>query len=291
MNYKSFNASYSFTLGGIRFKIDIDHSLSAEINREGGFINESNMLHYHPMHELFFVFGDPLKITTEDEELEYQGSVVCLPPFIEHRSKGKSYYRLLFSYEVKERGGSPLADFFASCFTPDKIFCSGTVSPELRAYLEELCRLTYNKSGELEKELVTSVLRLIFYHVYKGSSPEVKENADNRKESYYLIIDRMINRCTEPNFEIDLASIAEELHLSKKQTARIINKYYKKPLSVLVLEKKLEFARYLIASTRLPISEVAQKANFRSENYFYSKFKNSFGCTPLHYRKNGLGEN
>ena len=278
---ESFNARYSFTLGGVRFKIDTDSSMSAKRCCDTADNKDFyNLTHYHPMHEVFFVFDEPLSVTAAGGTREFKNEIVCIPPFFEHRSARLGDYRILFSYDVQEVG-SPLADFFREEFPIREISSYPLKSEEIKLYLDELCSVAL-RGGELEYELSRSLLRLIINYVYKCASCRKADSVVGKNDSYYLITDKLINSCTES--EITISGIAEALHLGKKQTARIIKKYYKKPLSVLILEKKLDFSRYLLTATDMKISEICKKSNFRSENYFYIKFKEAYGCTPLRYR-------
>lgn len=285
MDSLSFNARYSFNLGGVRFKIDIDNSISAKGGNPDGENDFFKLPHYHPMHELFFVFDDALTLNLGEEEIEFKNEIVCIPPFLEHRSTRGDDFRILFSVDSAECRDGALADFFSNITTLGGISSFKLGDEKIRQYLEELCVLTQKGGGEVEYELSLSLLRLIFYSVFKSGGSATGEDKKGKNESYYLIIDRIINTAATPGSEVSLKEISDALHLGKKQTARIIAKYYKKPLSALILEKKLDYSRYLLTSTSLKISEIAERANFISENYFYIKFKQAFGTTPLRYRK------
>ena len=284
MSEKYFNTSYSFTLGGIKFAVDVDVSLSAAIKNESYPSEANKVLHYHPMHELFFVFDDPITIDTDEGVYEYKNCIVCIPPHEKHSSKRVSDYRILFSFSTKEDSDTELFRFFNAMFASREIFSIDSLSADMRIYFEEFCRLFYNRESVLEKEIALSLLKLIFYKIYLLSEQSVRKS-DAPKESYYLIISQLIASSTNTDKDVALSTVAEALHLSEKQTSRIINKYFGKPLSALVTEVKLDYARYLLTSTTLSISKVALNSNFHSENYFYSQFKKAFGMTPLHYRK------
>ena len=60
---------------------------------------------------------------------------------------------------------------------------------------------------------------------------------------------------------------------------------YGKPLSKLVVEKKLHIARMLLKNTDLKINEVSARINIGTENYFYTMFKKYYGLSPMEYRK------
>ena len=154
----------------------------------------------------------------------------------------------------------------------------------VKMLLEELSDVFYN-GGAISGEVVASALKLIFHRIYSDTAP-AERNAKYEQESQYLSISTLVNGCTTPGCDVTVKTVAEKLHLSEKQVARIVKKYYGKSLSQVINEEKLGYASYLLTSTSLPISDVAIQSNFHSDNYFFQKFKDHFGVTPLQYRKN-----
>ena len=282
MSKNHFNATYSFVLGGLNFTVDIDDSLSAEYRRRNFPESHKKSLHYHPMHEIFFVFDNKISITLEDGCAEYEHSVVWLPPNTKHFTHRSDDYRILISCEPRGKKHDSFTDFFRSRLTSDKIYLTHDVPQCVRGYLEELCHAFYTETSDLTSDVAVSLLKLILYSLYK-SAVHSKKSVKQTKSSRYLILSGAISRCTES--EVTLKTVSEALNLSEKQTSRIILKYYGKPLSRLITEEKLSYAKELITSTPLPISEIALKCNFHSYKYFLRQFKESVGCSPLAYRK------
>lgn len=48
---------------------------------------------------------------------------------------------------------------------------------------------------------------------------------------------------------------------------------------------RLWLAERLLRETRLMVREVARRAGYSSEKHFAAKFREAFGCSPLHYRR------
>ena len=131
-------------------------------------------------------------------------------------------------------------------------------------------------------ELVGAVFKLMLFRLYSEVKKPEGTASLRAAESYIIIIERFINRYDS---DTTLSAVAKELHLSTKQTSRIIMQAFKKPLSALITEKRLTVAEELLVNTDLPISKIVNAVNFRSENYFYLCFKRVYGTTPLAYRK------
>lgn len=83
---------------------------------------------------------------------------------------------------------------------------------------------------------------------------------------------------------ISLDEIARELGyetyyltiLFKKDTGKTIKSY--------ILEKKLAYAKIMLETTLMDVSEISDQLAFSSSSYFCTQFKNSVGETPLSYR-------
>lgn len=272
-------AKYKFELGTANFEVELDGEIFAE-NSE-----VKSVLHYHALYEIYFVFEDEITVVYENGEQKYKNCIVCIPPGVKHFTKRGGDFRLFFSYSIKDSRENVPGSFFAENFKEDKVFCVPVNKYEMFIYLKELCYLFYKNSDDVAKDLIISVLKLIFFHIYLYCEGTYKKDDKKDSESYYVIISGMISRCTVKGENISLSSVSNALHLSKKHTARIIQKYYKKTLSEIICEEKLNFAAELLISSDMPVSKIAAEANFNSENYFYLQFKKKFGITPLKYRE------
>ena len=271
--YKSVN--YKFSISGIRFSVEVEQSHTPH--------KPGVMVHY-PMHTAYFVFDEGMTLTTEKEAKHYVRSVVCIPPFMRHNAEFDSKFRLLFSFSIPEKDTSPFASFLKNKLSTNDVYATKSNKEAMRAYLEELFYILEKRQNELGEELQRSLLKLIFYYiylysVYDGNSPT------HPSESYYLTVNRLISQNVSEGLPVTLDTVATALHLSKKQASRIISKYYSKPLSEVVTEARIDYSAYLLTTTEMSVSEIAHHTGFRTENYFYTKFKSKMNTTPLAYRK------
>ena len=274
----------------LKFKID-DLGVNAIVEEPVSFVSdidsEIKNLHYHVMYELFFVDDNKLTLYKEDGVLTFKNCLVCIPPFFKHRTIRKSGQRILFSFDKTQKHScefSQFMDVFFSNKEPFKI----DVNDSLLFYCRELKSL-FNSDINLINEIAVSVLKLIFYNIYAinvdSDSAIYKKKSYTTNESYLVKIDDAINEFRK---DITLRSLADVLHLSTKQTSRIILKNYNKKLSELISEKRLSVAAELLTRSDKTVTEIIEYVNFNSEKYFYSQFKKKFGCTPLKYKKLNL---
>lgn len=84
--------------------------------------------------------------------------------------------------------------------------------------------------------------------------------------------------------DLNLQQIADNVHLSPGRLVHIFkDKIGISPIQWLNQEK-LKSARPLLATTNLPVEEVALRTGFADKSYFFRFFKQHEGMTPQSYR-------
>ena len=272
MNKGLLTANYKFSLGGLNFVVDIGDDLSATYRNTIYHDTVRKILHYHAVYEIFFVLEDEMNITYENGTVTYKNCIVCIPPNTKHYAIRTSDYRLLFSCSPRDEGLDLLGKNIAKRVLSNAVECIPLEHSEMKVFLEKLADLFYRNRDDIAGEVVKAMLKVIFFQVYRYDTKVYEQNEKRNNESYYITINNLLTASSNPSSNISLSTIATALHLSEKQTSRIIIKYYNKPLSELMLEEKLSYAAHLLRVTDTPISEVAAKSNFHSENYFHSCF-------------------
>lgn len=285
-----FTASYQFAFGEINFQVDIDETLYAQKKLQDYPVTLYKSLHQHPFFELFFVFDDEIETVFENGAQKHSNCIVCLPPNTRHYTIRSSDYRILFSYISNSNSKVGFEGFISDFFSTGKP-CNIIIPPSesaMKEYFKELCDVFYHSKSDLDEEVIVSILQCILYRMYSLYS-STGDGLNNRNhfinESRYITISSLITRCTTKGNEITISNIADALCLSKKQTSRLIYKYYGRSLSQVITEEKLNYAAHLLRKTNISICDVALESNFNSYSYFCRCFKEKFGCMPLHYRK------
>lgn len=271
---------YKFKIDDIKINVIIDNVFTINApRREIDFNWAQDNLHYHAVHELFFVKDYPLTVFGKDTSCEYKNCIVCIPPFFKHRTYGKNINKIFFSVDGFEKASGEFSRFLSEmtcCELPTEL----TKASAVDYYIKETEHFLNNKNAT-NNEIITTLFKLIFHYIYLENYTNSDEQAFNGNESYLIKIDAIINQYQN---DINLKSVANELCLSTKQASRIIKKNFKKSLSDLVTEKRLEVACNLLSHSDKSISEIVELINFSSETYFYYQFKKNYGCTPTEYR-------
>jgi len=84
---------------------------------------------------------------------------------------------------------------------------------------------------------------------------------------------------------IRIEDLSALIYRSQSQTIRIFKKYYGHTPYEYALIRKMQVAKQLLKSTRMPIREISNELGFANEHYFSSCFKKHVGMTPGQYRK------
>ena len=211
------------TIGSISIRASIDERSSAEHDKaEPKRINADTELHYHNSYELFFATGGELVIKDASGTHTYTSSAVFIPPFYEHAAViDPSRFRILFDIvELKSRRVHDAEKFFAA-MSQGKIttVCAGK---DVALYIE-MIKSAIKRGGAMMREELASLLKLLFIALICGDGGVAQPKIGI--ENYTVVIDECISEHLSEN--VTIGFVAERLHLSYRQTARIIKASYK----------------------------------------------------------------
>jgi len=91
------------------------------------------------------------------------------------------------------------------------------------------------------------------------------------------------------NPELSLVFIADEIGLSTGYLSGLFKKLFGLSFQDYVLKHRLDKAKLLLLSTDMKNYEIAEAIGFDDPNYFSTRFKMVFGCSPKQYKKNQEG--
>ena len=237
-------------------------------------------MHFHTQYEMFFTSGSPIIISFDEKETSFCNSAVCVPPYVAHTVKHmENTYN--FRFEITHSGEKQGEySHFSELF--DGRMRAFSINGTMIARLEDIERALKTPTAH-QDEKISSFIKLLLIELLESNTSEERYADKDTVDDYFMIIEDFIhNRFKEP---ITLSDVASSLHLSEKQTARIIKKRYGHSLPDLIRKKRLGIAAELLKSTDLTIGNIARETYGEAENYFYVNFKKEFGTTPLKYRK------
>lgn len=137
---------------------------------------------------------------------------------------------------------------------------------------------TVNDSVYLETQgiILQMISRFLNAHPFKSKNPDPVPSKILEAIRYIQI---------NLKEELTVNHLADRANLHPDYFSRVFLKYTGQRPSTYLHEKRIERAQYLIATTALSYSEIAEKTGFENLSYFSKIFKRVTGLTPGEYRK------
>ncbi len=142
-------------------------------------------------------------------------------------------------------------------------------SSEFAKKIENLSVLSTIPS--LMKEMFLTYCRLVRRHSLRKYSPVVQKSI--------LIIDADLSADLSPNV------LAKSQGITLGYLSAVFRKETGKTLSRYILERRIEYAEYLLSTTGLQIQTISLHCGIMDAQYFSKLFKKLLGKTPMQYRK------
>ena len=278
--------TYTLLLGDTKINITVDATFNTYPAAQTDLIDSLKKLHAHSNYEIFFVSGKNLCITTAAGTMQVADSAAIVPPFFYHFSESGGDAVTRFTFSLAKRKNKKPALFAEILKHIGTNFISAfPLTDELRDLISQLNR-AFRRTGELSglkiQCLLTMLMLSVFDQFFISRNVVYLANLD-KTDNYVTIIEGFIQN--NYSKKIGIGKLAESLHLSVRQTARILKQQYGRTFSELINDKKLSIACALLQNTPLKISEIAWQTGFETESYFFVLFKKKYGVTPLAYRK------
>ena len=153
--------------------------------------------------------------------------------------------------------------------------------------------LEYYSENLFATEKIKSLFSLLMMQLAEELLPKVKTNAEaiqtggssagEEKILRRMLIEEYINRNYNKN--ISLESLAEVLHLSRKQAGRAFVSEFGINFKDYIIKFRINLSLYLLQQTDLAVVKIASLVGYKSYNGFYKAFSAHIGTTPEQYRK------
>ena len=103
------------------------------------------------------------------------------------------------------------------------------------------------------------------------------------KEDY--LINRLTSYIAKNYGATSRKEIELELHYNSEYLNRLLKKHTGQTINQYASEIRLQRAKQLLTTTKLPISQITDLLHFSSDNYFYHFFKKATRTSPSRYRQ------
>ena len=83
---------------------------------------------------------------------------------------------------------------------------------------------------------------------------------------------------------IRMSSLARQVGLGERHFSRVFSQVFGEPPVSYIIRLRIEKAKHLLTTTRLPLTEIALEAGFCHAQHFSTKFHTSTGLSPSQFR-------
>ncbi|MGI6576448.1 MAG: helix-turn-helix domain-containing protein [Eubacteriales bacterium] len=135
-----------------------------------------------------------------------------------------------------------------------------------------------------QREMLNTQVKLLFLHLLRYYSDSMFMAMIASDDSETII--EMMSYIQENFRDITVEKLCEKYKYSKRQIFRLIKRYAGTTLGKLQKDLRMKHAARLLTSSGLTVEQIAADCGYKSANHFYSVFKETYGFTPLEYRKN-----
>lgn len=224
--------------------------------------------HYHPWFEFNYVSKGSLYTTVDGKEFFIEaGQSYIIPPGVphSHRNNNTGDDGICIRFSLSSDGKNQVADILSTA----------------RAYAFD-AGLKMNLLGgvfSIQAEFAAWLMRL--YHMW--STDEARSEVQTLQSTFAAQVIFYLEEyyCTK----IKVADISRAMNTSYRTLAR----RFAAETGMTVLDKlteiRLDKAKQLLLSTKLPIYDIAVKTGYENEFYFSKIFKKKVSCSPKEYRK------
>jgi AraC-like DNA-binding protein/mannose-6-phosphate isomerase-like protein (cupin superfamily) len=238
-------------------------------------------VHWHDFYELGFVIaGTARHILNGEERFVRPGSVFLLTPTDFHElvpTSGTSLtcYNVVIDAAVAERQLDELVPSRAG-WPPAEVERFYEAEPDFRRLWDESSAGRPGSPALMEAVLRCIVIELVRRRGPSSLSPEHERLSGAQAEirRAVLYVDRHFR---EP---LTLASVAAQAHLSPNYFSERFRESTGTAFQAYLQHRRLRFARSLLASTNLGVTEVCHAAGFNSPSYFGRAYRRRYGEAP-----------
>lgn len=127
----------------------------------------------------------------------------------------------------------------------------------------------------LDKENALKITREFIEKMYGFEEIDSKEVIKNAKKFIKNNLDKSLSVC----------NIAEMLYINPTYFSRLFKNNTGEGCNNYIVKKKMEKAKYLLQTTTMRISKIAELVGYKDTNYFSLTFKKQIGVTPRDFRE------
>lgn len=264
----------------------LDLAKSFSITRK--YVETPSAIHWHEFYEIELILSGEgcHKLNGKLQKLQ-RGSLFLLTPSDFHEitlEKGTSLelINIKFSDEM-------LSDAFRELLYHEKVKYHVQLEAGIQEQIEYLCnRLLeeYKQEKHGKQIVIRGLLECIVVDIIRTQLLDLQINTSDMtvygKGALHMALTYIQHHFREP---IRLEDIAGRIYLSPNYFSEFFHKTVGTPFQIYLLQLRLNFAKTLLCTSQLQITQICLASGFNSLSHFTKTFKKTFGKTPSAYRK------
>lgn len=254
------------------FRITAFHtSWKAKFEKDRLFTGES-----HNFWEMVYVTNGKLCVAKEEKVYELEpGNALFFAPMEfhsiwNHEETPAEFIILSFSFD---------RDLKSSL--SDGIFKISKTEKKLIDDVRSIYKSTFDSPDKISSQLASNRMEELILLLLQTQQPEKKYHVSIGATNYNRIISFLLRHLEE---NLSTEEIAKECSLSVSNLKKTFRKYSGMGIIQYYNEQRMILATSLIKEN-MSFSEVSERLNFSSQNYFTETFKRHMKMTPMQYKK------
>lgn len=250
-------------------------------------------VHWHDQLEIIYIKQGRLHVCIEGHDYSgHEGSIFLVNPrelhFMGSDDMSVAYYTLLFPLEFISF--QTMDDLETTLFMPLRSgqlqlsheIVDDELNKSLHLLLDQVIKLNLeDTSMRCQIETRTLILQALCLLVEQGClvTPAFSGGQTNIQRELLAYIQEHFTE------KLSLEDLADQFHLSQKYISRYFKEHFQLTFVSYTNYLRLAYARSLLETTDLPVTEVALQSGFPNVSYFIRVFKEKYGSSPQKYRK------
>jgi len=258
--------------------------------------------HYHDYIEILYAFDCSLSVWINDEELSFDsGELIIINSREAHevyaKKKNRGRYLVIkFSPDILRFTGEASREtkYVLPLFRDDlskirKLTSADVAAARINSAIEDIFSEWHADDFGCELALRGAVLSL-FSRIARAWMKNVGDALFSKTDETARTIYAAAEYCAKNFTSATEEEVADRFGMSYSHFSRSFKRVMNKSFTAHTNDLRIDFARNLLITTDLSITEIAQEAGFSTASHFIGNFKKKTGMSPLTYRKKLFSE-
>ena len=244
-------------------------------------------VHWHDELEIIYVKSGLLTVSISGESFTGKsGEAFVVSPgslhFMGTQTGNVDYFTFLFPLKyICFRTDDTLDDKLLEPLSNGHLMIKPRIGDVAKELCGQLIEINENES-KITAQIKTKIILLQFIIEMWNKGYIIENDISGRNT-----VEKEMLSYIQQNFsgKISLKEFGERFHLSEKYISRYFKEHFHITLSQYVAYLRLEHAKQLLQDTDIPVTEIAMQSGYQNVSYFIRSFKETYGVSPLKYRK------